>query len=367
MSRDIQHLENLARMAKESSSEGRLVLLREVTDLFLEEPDSLNESEIVGFDGVMNILAAEVEIKARKHLAEQLAEIDAAPPDIIHRLAADDIAVAQPVLIQSSVLKDDVLLDIIKKQGQEHMLAITKREVVSETVSDAIVEKGNDEVLESLASNDGAQLSTQAMQTMVQRSENSVALNEAMRARQDVPGALVERLMAHVSTALKKQLLASGHGMDEGQIDAIIAETQVWLAEENESSGQSAADRFIARKRKLGQLNNEMLLDLLRKRKLPELICGLAELSMVDKGLVRQCLGDVKGEKLLVICRALDMTPSMFEELSTTLGVAGDAEQRSKLLGLYGRITPDSAQRSLRFLRTRLSTRSRMAAEIAPA
>ena len=51
MIRKLEHLENLARMAKESSSEGRLELLREVTDLFLEEPESLNESEVSGFDG----------------------------------------------------------------------------------------------------------------------------------------------------------------------------------------------------------------------------------------------------------------------------------------------------------------------------
>lgn len=364
MSKDLAHLENLARMARESSSEGRLELLREVTDLFLEEPEGLNESEIAGFDGVMNILATEVEMKARKHLAEQLSAVDAAPPDIINRLANDSIDVAHPVLISSNVLKDDALLTIIKKHGQEHMLAITKRETVSETVSDAIVEKGNDEVLESLASNDGAQLSSEAMETMVQRSENSVALNEAMRARQDLPVDLVDQLMTHVSTALKQQLMASDHGMDEAQVDAIIAETKTWLSEENQTPGESAADRFITRKMKLGQLNNEMLLDLLRKGKLPELICGMAALSGVDKGVVRQCLGDLKGEKLVVICRALNMTGSMFEEMSLTLGIGGgDEEHRSQLSGLYGRIAPDAAQRSLRFLKTRLNTRSRISSE----
>lgn len=364
MSRNLDHLENLARMARESSSEGRLELLREVTDLFLEDPESLNDTEVGSFGGVMNILAAEVEMKARKRLAEQLAAVEAAPPEVIFKLANDDIDVAHPVLISSAVLQDEQLLDIIRKHGQEHMLAITKRDTVSETVSDAIVEKGNDEVLESLAGNDGAQLSEQAMQTMVERSESNQSLNEVMRARQDVPSDLVDQLVAHVSTALKSQLMASGHGMDEAQVDAIIAETKSWLTEENESPGQSAADRFIARKRKLGQLNNDLLLDLLRKRKLPELICGMAELAMVDKGVVRQCLGDAKGEKLVVVCRALDMTDVMFDELASTLGICdADEEQRQHLRGLYKRIAPDSAQRSLRFLKTRLSTRKKMAAE----
>ena len=364
MSRNLEHLENLARMAKESSSEGRLELLREVTDLFLVDPDNLSETEVGGFGGVMNILAAEVEMKARKRLAERLAAVEAAPPDVIFRLANDDIDVAHPVLISSAVLQDTQLLDIIRKHGQEHMLAITKRDTVSATVSDAIVEKGNDEVLESLAGNDGAQLSEQAMQTMVDRSENNQALNEVMRARQDVPADLVDQLVTHVSAALKSQLMAGDQGLDEAQVDAIIAETKSWLTEENEAPGLSAADRFIARKRKLGQLNNQLLLDLLRKNKLPELICGMAAMAMVDKGVVRQCLGDTNGEKLVVICRALDMDDAMFDELASTLGVSNaDDEQRQHLKGLYGRIAPDSAQRSLRFLKTRLSTRKKIATE----
>jgi len=364
MSRNLDHLENLARMAKESSSEGRLELLREVTDLFMEEPDTLSASEVEGFGGIMNILAVEVEMKARKHLAERLAAVDAAPPDVIHMLANDDIDVAHPVLIQSNVLHDEALLDIIRKHGQEHMLAITKRDTVSEVVADAIVEKGDDEVLESLAGNDGAQLSENAMQTMVSRSENNQALNDAMRARQDVPPKLVDQLVAHVSNALKAQLLASGHGMNEQQVDEIIAETKVWLAEENETPGESAAERFINRKRKLGQLDNNLLIDLLRKRKLPEFIVGMAELAMVDKGVVRQCLGDSKGEKLVVVCSALEMPEAMFKEIVETLGIsADDEEQWLRLQGLYTRIAPDSAKRSLRFLKTRLTTRSRIASE----
>ena len=204
------------------------------------------------------------------------------------------------------------------------------------------------------------------MQTMVSRSEKNETLNDAMRARQDVPPALVDQLVRHVSSALKSQLMASGDGIDEAQVDQIIAETQVWLSEENENPGESSAERFIRRKQKLGQLNNELLLGLLRKRKLPELIVGMAALAMVDMSVVRQCLGDPKGEKLVVICRALNMSNEMFAELSETLGTArGDPEQFERLSGLYARIEPDSAQRSLRFLRTRLSTRSRIASETA--
>ena len=44
-------------LAKEPSSEGRRKLLREVTDLFLEAPDSLNIKEVAQFGDIMGQMA----------------------------------------------------------------------------------------------------------------------------------------------------------------------------------------------------------------------------------------------------------------------------------------------------------------------
>ncbi|MBL4690600.1 MAG: hypothetical protein JKY68_03935, partial [Rhodospirillales bacterium] len=49
----LTHLEGLARLTKENSEEGRQKLLREVTDMFMQSPDTLNEREIAYFGEIM--------------------------------------------------------------------------------------------------------------------------------------------------------------------------------------------------------------------------------------------------------------------------------------------------------------------------
>ena len=73
MENKLRHLESLARLAKGADSEGRQKLLREVTDLFMETPEGLSQTEIDYFGDIMQRLAFELEMKLRKHLAETLA------------------------------------------------------------------------------------------------------------------------------------------------------------------------------------------------------------------------------------------------------------------------------------------------------
>ncbi len=87
MSEKFGHLESLVRIAKETSPDKRRELLREVTDLFLEAPEELNEREKDHFAAIIGKIAFELEMEVRKHLAEKFAAIDAAP----HRLAIHPI------------------------------------------------------------------------------------------------------------------------------------------------------------------------------------------------------------------------------------------------------------------------------------
>ncbi|MBI2978321.1 MAG: DUF2336 domain-containing protein, partial [Rhodospirillales bacterium] len=156
MQNQLEHLENLARLAKEASTEGRQELLRQVTNLFMESPEALSQTEIEYFGDIMGRLVFELEMKVRQHLAETISGVGAAPLDLVKRLANDAIEVARPVLMKSGILKDADLIEIVKNCGQEHLLAVSKRATVSEKVADALVEKGDEKVLGSLAGNAGA-------------------------------------------------------------------------------------------------------------------------------------------------------------------------------------------------------------------
>lgn len=355
MENNLDRLESLARLSRGVSDEGRQDLLREVTDMFMVAPQDLGEIEKEYFGEIMGKLAFEVEIKIRRNLSETLSEVGEVPRDLIVKLANDEIEVARPILMKSGVLKDRDLLDIVKQLGQDHLMAVSGRRMVSEVVSDAIVEKGSDAVLGTLASNAGAELSLQAKETMVARSEDGgEALQEALAVRGDLPADLMEKMYSHVSEALRSHILASTAGVGESVVDKLLVDAGDWLKPESPSEGR-AAEEFVLRKEALKQLKPPLLVKLMREGKVAEFTAGIARLGKLDQATARQVLTDKSGGKMAVVCRALDFDNEMFSELVDLSDVHGkrDVESKKTLVGVYGRITVEAAQRALRFLRIR--------------
>src|SRR4051812_35427593 len=128
-------MDELEIAVRHGSREQRMDTLRRVTDLFLIAPQHLDDEQIALFDDVLTQMIARVETKARAELAKRLAPVDQAPNEVIRQLAHDDeIAVAGPVLSQSSRLTTADLVDIAKQKGQAHLLAIAGRSVVEHQV-----------------------------------------------------------------------------------------------------------------------------------------------------------------------------------------------------------------------------------------
>ncbi len=357
MNNSLEHLDSLARISKQTSSEGRQTLLREVTDMFIgSPPGGLSDSEMTHFGDIMEKLAFDLEMKVRKHLADTLSDVDAAPHELLVRLASDEVEVARPLLMKSGLLRDTDLLEIIKQCSQEHLLAVSMRAQVSEPISDALVEKGDDTVLGSLAGNAGAELSPSAMETMVARSEDGDGdLQEALVTRKDLPGELMRKMYRHVSIALREHILAQGIDIAGGEVDELLAEAQDWLASEDGGENLTPAEKFINRKEQLHQLKPELLVKLLREGKVQEFTAGIAKMSKIDLTTARQAILDKSGEKLAVICKSLEIDNLMFSQLVDLMDSEHKRDEGDKkiLVGVYGRITTESAQRAMRFLRTR--------------
>jgi uncharacterized protein (DUF2336 family) len=110
-----------------------------------------------------------------------------APKGLIRQLAADAIEVAAPILSRSSVLSEEDLVTIVHETGQAHIQAIAKRETVSERLSHAIVEKGDDDTVATLIRNDGAQLARSTYEQVARRAEDSEILQEPLVERADAP------------------------------------------------------------------------------------------------------------------------------------------------------------------------------------
>src|SRR6202035_3178367 len=128
------------------TSESRMRALWHTTDLMIA--GRYSDDEIWTFGEVIGRLADEIEVAARAQLAKRLAKFDRVPVNSIHKLAFDDsIEDGGPILRDSKRLESSALVANDCTKDQSHMLAITKRESIDESVTDVLVTRGNQEVV----------------------------------------------------------------------------------------------------------------------------------------------------------------------------------------------------------------------------
>ena len=170
-----------------------------------------SDDEIWTFGEVIGRLADEIEVAARAQLAKRLARFDHAPVNIIHKLAFDDsIEVAGPILQESERLEPYALVANVCTKSQSHLLAISKRKSIEESVTDVLVTRGDQEVVNSVATNNGARFSDFGFLHMIQRAEGDSILAEQLGLRKDIPRQVFQQLIAKASDDVKKRLKPSG-------------------------------------------------------------------------------------------------------------------------------------------------------------
>jgi len=350
-------LVDLIALAQEPSSEKRRVLLRELTDLFFSNPDH-RAGEMALFDDVLTQLAGEMEAEVRAELADRLAPASDAPAKLVRGLASDEaIEVARPILEGSRALTDEDLLAVARGRGQEHLKAISRRETVSTAVSEAILERADDETLGVLISNDGASLSRQAHEAVVDRAGANPALHAAVVNRSQLPIDLLNEMYFVVESQLRAKILERNAEVDPAELDAALAAGRNRLAASDGAlpPDYDAAERdvrsLVARK----ALTPKALASMLRNRESTRFMVALAELAGIDFHTARLILERRELDALAIVCKAADFERSLFLTFAVlVLDRDADAMGRAKEYGeLYAALPKESAQRTLRFWRMR--------------
>lgn len=188
----------------------RVETLRRVTDLFINGAVDYSDEQIGLFDDVFQCLIEDIESSARTLLADRIAPIDTAPPLTIRALAFDDvIEVAGPVLALSTRLDDQTLIDTARSKSQAHLMAISIRKVLSGAVTDVLVLRGNDEVVQSTVNNPGAEFTERGFTRLVNRAEGDDNLATCVGLRPSIPRHLYLKLLAKASDTVRQRLEAA--------------------------------------------------------------------------------------------------------------------------------------------------------------
>jgi uncharacterized protein (DUF2336 family) len=337
------------------TAESRLRALWHTTDLLIT--GRYSDEEIWTFGEVIGRLADEIEVAARAQLARRLARIDNAPVNIIHKLAFDDsIDVAGPILQESERLEAYALVANVCTKSQPHLLAISKRKSIEEKVTDVLVTRGNQEVVHSVANNDGARFSDLGFLHMVTRAEGDSILAEQLGLREDVPRHVFQQLIAKASDDVKKRLESERPTMLD-QIQTSVTDVAGALQSKLGPVSRShfVAKRVVTTQYQQGNLNENSISGYARSHKLDEVTIGLSLLCSLPGDVIERALKDKNREMLLVLAKALDFS------WATTMSLLflGAKEHRITAQDLkdleneYGRLNIETSRSVLKFYQSR--------------
>ncbi len=198
------------------------------------DPEGLSPTERQLAEDIFLIMVKDAEIRVRQALSENLKDNPHMPHEVALSLARDVDQVALPVLQFSEVLTDRDLTEIIKSQDAEKQIAIAGRATVSEEVSEALVQTKNEDVVVELVENEGANISDQSFETVVNSMGSNERLQGAMVNRATLPATIIERLMTVVSDNLKEQLA------DRVDISSVVTEGLLTQSREKAVIGLSS-------------------------------------------------------------------------------------------------------------------------------
>ncbi|MGN1286022.1 MAG: DUF2336 domain-containing protein [Bradyrhizobium sp.] len=336
---------------RDGTSAKRVQTLRQVTDLFLNDGDRLNDEQVKVFDDVLCLLVARVETRARAELSKRLAPLDYAPFDVIHHLAwDDDIGVAGEVLTHSSRLSNAALREIASSKGQDHLFAISARENLPASVTDVIIDRGEDKVIRRLAKNAGAEFSDNGYSTIVARAEGDDELVEILGLRIDIPAKLLRDLLLRAKETVRARLLAIASPRAREEISQVLND----IAQEEAAAPRrnyGIAEELVKLMKQLNELDDVAVYKFAEDGKFDEVTVALAVLNDMPIAMIERLMLGLRSDLLLIPCRSAKLNWPTVEAIlrKRPLPHAIDHATLEIAQRDYRRLSLETAQRTVRF------------------
>jgi uncharacterized protein (DUF2336 family) len=336
----------------------RVETLRRVTDLFVGHAGDYSDEHTGLFDDVFHCLVEQIETSAKALLADRLAPIAAAPPKIIRTLALDEvIEVAGPVLSKSERLDEATLVEIARTQGQAHLKAISLRRVLSEALTDVLVSRGNDDVVQSTVSNPGAQLSEESLTDLVARAERDDDLATSIGLRPYLPRHHYLKLIAKASLSVRRKLEAA-HPEFAAEVSSAVQQAAQRVRAAAMTRQTEMARTLVRSLHEDGRLDEFQVTTFAEQGKFDETNAGLAALAGVAVETAENMMIESRTEGLMILAKVAGMQWSslraivaMREKLS-----GGPRSDLLKLRHDYEALRLSTAQQVLRFHRMQQGT-----------
>jgi len=311
----------LLALSRDRSVEGRKRLATLIGALFSDDRGHISDKEKAIILEILEKTISEIEVSVRAQISERLATMENIPQNLVNFLANDSSEVAFPILKESGVLKDEELIEIIKKRSQEHQIAISMRHKVSLGVSQELIETGSEQVIVSLLNNKNASISQAAFEYLEAESRRVDTFQEPLLRREDLPPQTAQRMYLWVSAALR-EIISQNFDINGDVIDELLEQTamNLYSAEVGESEYSDKSQKLAEELVRNGQASTEMLIKVLSVGEVHLFASLLSNISGVRENLVLKLTLEPEGEGLAVICKGLGFDKEVYASLFGLLG-----------------------------------------------
>jgi uncharacterized protein (DUF2336 family) len=183
----------------------------------------LSPDDRAAAEGALIMLLDDPSPLVRRAMAEGLAGSADAPASVVLALAGDQPDIAAPVLTRSPLLLDADLVDFVGAGDPAVQVAIANRAALPCAVAAAIAEVGCAESCLVLIENADALIAPFSLERIIERHGHLGAMREALLARDDLPAAARQRLVAILSDALAS-FVAARHWLQEERAKDVARE-----------------------------------------------------------------------------------------------------------------------------------------------
>jgi uncharacterized protein (DUF2336 family) len=219
-------------------------------------------------------------------------------------------------------------------------------------VTDAIVERGNREVIGKLVGNAGATFSEQGFTRIAARAQGDDTLTEAVGMRLDIPLRLLQQLMLKASETVQQRLAAFAPMETREEIHRVVSSISSDVVRQATIARTFAQAReMVAHLKRTGRFDESSVLEFAKMGRQEEMIVGLSVLCEVSVGLIDRLLSGARHDGLLIACKAADMKwLTVGAVLTCRLGHAVDSvDALRKAKAAYGKLTIPAAKKILKF------------------
>jgi uncharacterized protein (DUF2336 family) len=345
-------------IVKRGDARRRADVVRKLCDLFAQSADQLQPKHIELFDGLLIELIPLVEIDAKVRLAEQIAPIPNAPPELVGLLVRqDEVAIAAPLLRLSPLIDDATLVEIADAKSQDHLFAITERITLSTPITDIIIRRGDRDVMRSVASNSGAQFSTLGYSGLLARASDDGVLALAVGRRRDITPNQLKELLEHSADIVRRRLFDMAAPARKVAINQAMIGIGSAPASRNGMRDFARAQREILTLSYAQELNEAALVAFAKEHKYAETVAALSLMTGVSLTIIDNLIRGDRNDPILVMGKSLGLQWTTVRALIIVRIGPGkpspSAPDLEEARLNYERLVPATSQRVLKFWQKR--------------